>query len=387
MPNSISHDGASKAAVAALITPSSSPTTARRQNIKRAITELSPPGKLSLHSIQAQTSHHPNDHRHRLHHRYHHRKHVSHDVRRAQEDDPKHLARHSIDMGRSSVAPSTPLSIPVPSRKTSVVQQKEMDKKFGPAILEPRPKKADRLREAQKKAEFRADGLKESLAGLQDFAADATKRLDDTYYSVLEKMDALQNTITALRELAETSHDVYGSFEKDSRDLEHEIVSQIGSLGRFDDQQSKIESLQSRIEGGRARIAVLSQRVDVVRERVEGWEEADRDWQEKTRKKMKLIWSSTMVVVLAVLLLFLGLRGSIPESMNPKTSLTANTSGPDGLDGSPNTTKPLTPLDFAQKPGPDEDHTAKDEIAEIQEALEQRRRRVDEGGLRALDEL
>lgn len=230
-------------------------------------------------------------------------------------------------------------------------------------------------------------GLKESLAGLQDFAADATKRLDDTYYSVLEKLDALQNTITALRDLAETSHDVYGSFDKDSRDLEHEIVSQIGSLGRFDDQQKTIESLQSRIEGGRARIGVLSQRVEVARERVEGWEKADRDWQEKTRKKMKLIWSSTMLAVLAILLLFLGLRGSMPESITPKAPIAANTSDPERLDASPNSSKLLTPLDFTKKSPPHRDRTARDDIAEIQETLEERRRRVDRDGLRALDEL
>lgn len=157
MPNSNPHGSTSRPAMAAFATPSSSPTTAHRQSIKRAITELSPPGKLNLHSTQAQTSHHPTDYRHRLHHRHHHRKHVSQDVRRVQVDDPKHLARHSIDMGRSSVAPSALETSPAPSRKASIMQQKGMDRKFGPAIHESRLSKADRLQEAQKKAEHRAE--------------------------------------------------------------------------------------------------------------------------------------------------------------------------------------------------------------------------------------
>lgn len=235
-------------------------------------------------------------------------------------------------------------------------------------------------------------GLKESLVNLHDFAADSAKSLDETYYSVLEKMDALQSTIAALKDLADTSHDIYGTFEKDSRDLEHEIVSQIGTLGRFEDQQSKIESLQSRIEGGRERIGILSQRVEVVRERVEGWEEADREWQEKTRKKMKLIWSTTMLIVLALLLLFVGMKSWMGNSNSRDTS-TAHVEESGRLSKLPNISRPLSPSKFKEEIGKlkvgeiEQDTTARDDIADLQEALDGRRRTVDTEGLRALDEL
>jgi hypothetical protein len=235
-------------------------------------------------------------------------------------------------------------------------------------------------------------GLKESLVNLHDFAAESAKRLDETYYSVLEKMDALQSTIAALKDLADTSHDIYGTFEKDSRDLEHEIVSQIGTLGRFEDQQSKIESLQSRIEGGRERIGVLSQRVEVVRERVEGWEEADREWQEKTRKKMKLIWSTTMLIVLALLLLFVGMKSWMGDS-SPRETSTAHLEGSQRLSKLPNISRPLSPSQLKQEIGKlkvgqiEQDTTARDDIADLQEALDGRRRTVDTERLRALDEL
>lgn len=201
-------------------------------------------------------------------------------------------------------------------------------------------------------------------------------------------MEALQSTITALKDLADTSHDIYGTFEKDSRDLEHEIVSQIGTLGRFENQQSKIESLQKKIEGGRERIGGLSQRVEVVRERVEGWEEADREWQEKTRKKMKLIWSTTSIFVLVIVLLFLGLRGSLStDSKVPKISSSEHSSISAGTSGLPNSSKPLSPLDFRGRRGKDEDTTARDDLADLQETLDGRRRTVDGEGLRVLDEL
>lgn len=267
--------------------------------------------------------------------------------------------------------------------------QKEEEFRLGASIQESKASKEEKLREAQKKADHRADGLKESLVNLHDFAVDSTKRLDETYYSVLEKMDALQSTITALKNLADTSHDIYGTFEKDSRDLEHEIVSQIGALGRFEDQQSKIESLRGRIESGRKRIGVLSQRVDVVRERVQGWEEADREWQEKTRKKMKLIWSTTMVIVLAVVILFIGMKRTLGDAISHEEAMPAH-SAPERSSRLPNTSKPLGftgKLGQLGARGDVRDTTARDDIADIQETLDGRRRTIDGERLRALDEL
>lgn len=149
-------------------------------------------------------------------------------------------------------------------------------------------------------------GLKQSLVDLNAFSTSTTRRLDETYYAVLEKMSGLQNTVIALKELAETSRDIYGSFDKDSQGLENDIVTQLGAVGQFDEQQSTIESLQTRITTGREKIQSLSQRVDTVRERIEGWERGDKAWQETTRRRLRLVWTVMVAVTLALILLFLG---------------------------------------------------------------------------------
>jgi hypothetical protein len=154
--------------------------------------------------------------------------------------------------------------------------------------------------------------LKESIEDLGAFSNAATRRLDETYYAILEKTSALQNTIAALKDLAETSHEIYEDFEKDSQGLESEVLTQLSSLGQFNEQQDKIDSLQGRITTGRERIQALTKRVDVVRTRVEGWEKADRHWQEKTRKRLRIIWSvmSVIVTLLVALLIHIYKRES-----------------------------------------------------------------------------
>lgn len=153
-----------------------------------------------------------------------------------------------------------------------------------------------------------------------------TTRLDETYYAVLEKTSAMQNTIAALKDLAETSRNIYAGFEKESRDLEAEIATQLSDLSRFDGQQSTIEALQQRIQSGRTKVQSLSGRVDVVRDRVEAWERADQEWQNRTRRRLKVIWSVMFVATVAVIMLsvvasFWGSEGPTADSLDSSSSI------------------------------------------------------------------
>lgn len=128
------------------------------------------------------------------------------------------------------------------------------------------------------------------------------------YYGIMEKVHNLQGTVAALKDLAETSRDLYGSFEVDSRGLENDIVTQLSSVGQFDEQEGRIDALQGQINGGRQRIQALGKRLDAVRERVEGWERADKAWRETTRKRLKALWKVMTLLLLVVLAIFLGVK-------------------------------------------------------------------------------
>ncbi|KAG5925472.1 hypothetical protein E4U42_004263 [Claviceps africana] len=188
-------------------------------------------------------------------------------------------------------------------------QGHEESKLEGEARLLLKPEQGQQLEQAS----LRTDGLKQSLMELNSFSTTMTKRLDDTYYSVLERMSTLANTVTALRELARASRDICETFDRDARDLESDIIRQLSTAGQFEDKQRRIAALQKRIYESRDKIAALASRVDAVQRSVERWEQADKRWQERTRKRLKIIWSATMVLVLLVIAFVVGMnyaRGS-----------------------------------------------------------------------------
>ncbi|KAK4230593.1 hypothetical protein QBC38DRAFT_515888 [Podospora fimiseda] len=199
----------------------------------------------------------------------------------------------------------TPNGSPNGSRRTSILYNSADD--VMPGILGGSPQKASGgpTTATQQKAIARKSGLQRSLVELEAFAGSTTARLNDTYYSVLEKLGTLQNTVSALKELAELSGQINNTFSTDADGLFDDFSSQLDSLGHFEDQQERILSLQGRIHTGRENIRLLSERVDVVRERIENWERAERVWQEKTRKRLKAVWVISIIAALLLILLFI----------------------------------------------------------------------------------
>ena len=153
---------------------------------------------------------------------------------------------------------------------------------------------------------------------MNEFSGATTRRLDETYYSVLEKLSVLQSTVVALKELADVSQEMTKGFKKEAQELVTDTENQLETFGQFNNQEQRIESLQDRVRQGRLKIQTLSERVDAVRERIEGWERADRDWQERTRKRLKIIWIIMSVVFLLLILLFIGVQYA-PESLETTT--------------------------------------------------------------------
>lgn len=168
-------------------------------------------------------------------------------------------------------------------------------------------------------------GLKQALVELNAFSTLTTRRLDDTYYSVLEKLGALQGTVMAMKELAAMSQELNASFDDDAEELVKDVESQLDAFGNFDEQEKRIQMLQSRIHDGREKIQRLSERVDVVRERVEGWERADREWQERTRKRLRMIWL-VMSFLICLLIALLVSAQYIPGGLDTATVCFTNQS-------------------------------------------------------------
>ncbi|KAK3900929.1 hypothetical protein C8A05DRAFT_16820 [Staphylotrichum tortipilum] len=273
----------------------SSPAGRPRHQIKRSISEIS--GPIRLHRHQS----------HRL---------VRDTERDTRSPAPQSAAAQGAQSERSfewsRSAGVTPNLTPSASRRTSILYASADE------VIPPPTKTSEdsaavvtnglAMEQQQQKAAAaaRESGLHRSFADLETFATTTTKQLDDTCYSVLEKLGTLQATIVALKELAEHSRDLSSTFDADSRELVGEISAQLDAFDRFEDQARRITSLQSRINTGRELVRSLSARVDAVSERVEGWGRADREWQEKTRRRLKVVWVVTLGVAVLVLSLFIG---------------------------------------------------------------------------------
>ncbi|KAI9681129.1 MAG: hypothetical protein M1817_002411 [Caeruleum heppii] len=179
-------------------------------------------------------------------------------------------------------------------------------------------------REKQQRA-IRDEELRNSLSSLNDLSNTATCRLDETYYSVLEKLSSLQATISSLHDLSALAHTLQADFDAEAHDLETDVQGQIEDLSGFDTQQNKVEKLEERVMAGRRKTRDLGTRLDVVMRKVEGWERKEGEWQAKTSRRLRIFWSvvSVSILTFVALLIFQYLPGR-PQSDGSPLALRFN---------------------------------------------------------------
>ncbi|KAI3328907.1 hypothetical protein HD806DRAFT_519270 [Xylariaceae sp. AK1471] len=185
----------------------------------------------------------------------------------------------------------------------------------------------DRIAREQKgKVAAAAASIRKSLLDLNNFSNAQIVRLDEAYSVVLQRRGSLQSTILAIKDLADMSYEMDGSFRSESLALVSEIESQLSVYDQSEDQKKCIQDLKARIHAGRDKVQALSKRVDVVRERIEGWERADKEWQERTRKRLKVLWIIISVMALVLVSLFVGVQyASSSVDINKLAELTPDT--------------------------------------------------------------
>ncbi|KAH7354697.1 hypothetical protein BKA65DRAFT_475180 [Rhexocercosporidium sp. MPI-PUGE-AT-0058] len=138
--------------------------------------------------------------------------------------------------------------------------------------------------------------LRNALNTLNTHSNLTTRRLDTTYYSVLEKLSALQSTITSLKELAHLTRGLTEEFATEAQEVVDDATGQVDGFDGFRAQEGRIKGLMERVSGGGRGL----------KERVEGWEVAEREWQDKTRRRLRALWVGmsfvvgVMVVLMAV---------------------------------------------------------------------------------------
>lgn len=126
--------------------------------------------------------------------------------------------------------------------------------------------------------------LRSTLSTLSDQSLKTSRKLDDTYYSILEKVSVLRQTIGSLQELTGLTKELHENFQGDTKELTEDIHSQLEVFNNFEGAEETVKGLEERIKTGRERASVLTKRLEEARKRVQERSEVEKKWEERTNR-------------------------------------------------------------------------------------------------------
>lgn len=178
--------------------------------------------------------------------------------------------------------------------------------------------------------------LRSALSSIGTVATDITRRLDYTYYNLLEKLTAVTSSIASFQELATHTADLYADFERETTGLDQEIRRQLGQLDEFQPQIRKIESLETRMKDGKQKAEALGSRLDKMRGEIDGWEKREVEWHARVGRRLRIFWAvvGSAVLVLVVAMVIQSFSSGAVTQTSP-SSIQAEALRPDNPDPYP----------------------------------------------------
>jgi DNA repair exonuclease SbcCD ATPase subunit len=127
--------------------------------------------------------------------------------------------------------------------------------------------------------------LRASLQTLSEHSLKTSRSLDDTWYSILEKVSVLRQTIGSLQELSALTKELHENFQEDTRNLAEDVQGQFEGFRDFTKQQEQIDSLEQRIKAGRDKADTLAKRLNEARERIEARAKLEAEREARTTRE------------------------------------------------------------------------------------------------------
>ena len=166
-----------------------------------------------------------------------------------------------------------------------------------------------RAKEAEEEMRQRLDGVtKEGL--------EITRRLDYTYYNLLERIGCLTDMVAKFQSLGGQVGHLEEKLHRDMRGLGEETSEGIKGLRKAAEgrRQEKVYTLEERMKKGRERARALGERLEVARRQLADFEKREEEWRRRTRRKIKVAWvlSGLLIFLISV---FLGVRANHASQM------------------------------------------------------------------------
>lgn len=140
--------------------------------------------------------------------------------------------------------------------------------------------------------------LRQTLLSLSTLSTVTTRRLDYTYYSLLEHVSILSTLTSHLSDLASTSASLHTTFHASATTLNTTYTTQITTWApSFKAQAARIAALEQRLKKSQEQAGALGLRLDGVRGRVKGWERREREWRDRVRMTLRMLWGSVSCFV------------------------------------------------------------------------------------------
>lgn len=122
------------------------------------------------------------------------------------------------------------------------------------------------------------------MQSLSDQSLKTSRRLDDTYYSILEKVSVLRQTIGTLQELSGLTKELHSHFETDAQDLLDDVQGQFENSDNFHTQQKQVSALEERLMAGKEKADALTARLAEAKERVDRRARSEAQWEASTNR-------------------------------------------------------------------------------------------------------
>jgi len=153
---------------------------------------------------------------------------------------------------------------------------------------------------------------------LDGAAHDATRRLDDTYYALLERLGTLRSTVSALQKLYNGIEHGRKEFEGQTKELGSRTKGQLDEFGGFQAQGREIDGLVARLEKGRMKAKEVEKRLEGIRGRLEKWDERERENTKVRKRRWGIFWTviGLLVGLLLAIAIWKGIQGREQEVIN-----------------------------------------------------------------------
>lgn len=147
--------------------------------------------------------------------------------------------------------------------------------------------------------------LQRRLTAVNKTSVDITRRLDYTYYNLLEKVGDTLAIVQSFQALSSQTKEMTDHFTREASMLESDVKRKVETLKKtFDEREMRVKQLEERGSRAHTKAQELGARLENARSRLEAWEK--KEGEEKRRRSW--FWRSTWTVVALILvLIFFGL--------------------------------------------------------------------------------